>query len=266
MADKKRVNWFFKFIAVIAYMIILAPMFVIVIVSFNSTEVITFPPEGWSMRWYANIFAENSKFVTGFINSVKVATIATFFDIVIGVLASISVTKYSFKQRGLLISLFTSPMFIPAIAFGFVLLQMTASLRILTPFMKILIGHIIIILPYIIRNTLGILTSYDWTIEDAAASLGANPVRVFFQITLPIIKPAVLSGALLAFLYSFDEAVIASFLTSAKFTTLPVQIINYMEFSFDPTVAAISTILMAMSLVLMIIMDKFIGLDALTKQ
>jgi putative spermidine/putrescine transport system permease protein len=266
MADKKSVNWLFKFIAVIAYIIILAPMFVIIIVSFNATEVITFPPEGWSMRWYANIFAPNAKFVAGFINSVKVATIATFFDIVIGVLASISVTKYSFRQRGFLISLFTSPMFIPAIAFGFVLLQMTASLRILTPFLKILIGHIVIILPYIIRNTLGILTSYDWTIEDAAASLGANPVRVFFQITLPIIKPAVISGALLAFLYSFDEAVISSFLTSAKFTTLPVQIINYMEFSFDPTVAAISTILIAISLVLMILMDKFIGLDALTKQ
>ena len=266
MHEKKKINWLFKLITVIAFMIILAPMIVIVIVSFNATEIITFPPQGLSMKWYANIFAENSKFVDGFLNSVKLAIVATLFDIVIGVLASISVTKYSFKQKGLLISLFTSPMFIPSIAFGFVLLQMTASMRILTPFLKILIGHIIIILPYIIRNTLGILTSYDWTIDDAAASLGANPVKVFFKITLPIIKPAVLSGALLAFLYSFDEAVISSLLTSAKFTTLPVQIINYMEFRFDPTVAAISTILMAISLALMILMDKFIGLDALTKQ
>jgi putative spermidine/putrescine transport system permease protein len=93
---------------------------------------------------------------------------------------------------------------------------MTAPLRILTPFWKILIGHIVIILPYIIRNSVGILTGFDWTIEDAAASLGANPAKVLWKVTLPIIRPAIISGALLAFLYSFDEVVISSFLTSAK--------------------------------------------------
>lgn len=261
-----KVNIFFKIITVLAYIFILAPMIVIVIVSFNPTEVITFPPKGFSFKWYQNIFSESSKFLTGFINSIKIAAAATLFDIFIGVFASISVTKYDFKGKGFLTSFYTSPMFIPSISFAFVLLQMTASMRFLTPFMKIVIGHIVIILPYIIRNTLGVLMRYDWSAEDAAASLGAGPVKVFFKITIPIIKPGILSGALLAFLYSFDEAVISSFLTSAKFTTLPVQIINYMEFSFDPTVAAISTILMAISLALMILMERLVGLDMLTKQ
>ncbi len=266
MAEKRKTNWFFKFIAFLSFTFILAPMIVIVIVSFNAGEGIMFPPQGFSLRWYANIFAENSKFVSGFFNSVKVAFFATLFDVVIGVLASIGVTKYNMKGKGFLISLFTSPLFIPSIAFAFVLLQMTAPLRILTPFWKILIGHIVIILPYIIRNSVGILTGFDWTIEDAAASLGANPAKVLWKVTLPIIRPAIISGALLAFLYSFDEVVISSFLTSAKFSTLPVQIINYMEFKFDPTVAAISTILMGLSLLLMILTDKFIGLDMLAKQ
>ena len=133
----------------------------------------------------------------------------------------------------------------------------------MTPFSKILVGHLIIILPYIIRNTMSILVNYNWTVEDAAASLGANPAQVFFKITLPLIKPGIISGAMLSFLYSFDEAVISSFLTSAKFLTLPVQIINYLEFTFDPTVAAISTILMAASLVIMILINKFVGLDSM---
>ncbi|MEA4972745.1 MAG: ABC transporter permease [Candidatus Metalachnospira sp.] len=257
-----RVNWFCKLMTIIAYTFILAPMIIIVIVSFNAGEAITFPPSGFSLRWYQNIFTGNTNFPLGFINSIKIATIATVFDIFIGIFASLSVTKYNFKGRGFLVSFFTSPMFIPSISFAFVLMRMTASIRMFTPFTKILIGHLVIILPYIIRNTISVLVNYNWTVEDAAASLGANPSQVFFKITLPLIKPGIISGAMLAFLYSFDEAVISSFLTSAKFMTLPVQIINYMEFTFDPTVAAISTILMAISFVIMLLINKFVGLDS----
>lgn len=258
-----RVNWFSKLITVIAYTFILAPMIIIAIVSFNAGEAITFPPSGFSLRWYQNIFTGNTNFFSGFINSVKIAIVATVFDIFIGIFASLSVTKYDFKGRGLLVAFFTSPMFIPSISFAFVLMRMTASIRMFTPFTKILIGHLIIILPYIIRNTISVLVNYNWTVEDAAASLGANPRQVFFKITLPLIKPGIISGAMLAFLYSFDEAVISSFLTSAKFLTLPVQIINYMEFTFDPTVAAISTILMIISLIIMLIINKVVGLDSM---
>lgn len=258
-----RVNWLSKLITIITYTFILAPMVIIAIVSFNAGEAITFPPSGFSLRWYQNIFTGHTDFPAGFINSIKIAVVATIFDIFIGVFASLSVTKYNFKGRGLLVSFFTSPMFIPSISFAFVLMRTTASIKMFTPFTKILIGHLIIILPYIIRNTISVLVNFNWTLEDAAASLGANPAQVFFKITLPIIKPGIISGAMLAFLYSFDEAVISSFLTSAKFMTLPIQIINYMEFQFDPTVAAIATILMGASLLLMLIINKFVGLDSM---
>ena len=258
-----RVNWFSKLVTVLAYTFILAPMIIIVIISFNSGEAIEFPPSGFSLRWYEYIVTGPTNFLKGLGNILKVAAVATIFDIFIGVFASLSVTKYNFKGRGLLVSFFTSPMFIPSISFAFVLLRTTASIKMMTPFIKILIGHLVIILPYIIRNTMSILVNYNWTIEDAAASLGANPAQVFFKITLPLIKPGIISGAMLSFLYSFDEAVISSFLTSAKFLTLPVQIINYLEFTFDPTVAAISTILMAASLIIMILINKFVGLDSM---
>ena len=258
-----RVNLFSKIMTILAYTFILAPMIIIVVVSFNSGEAISFPPSGFSLRWYENIFTGHTDFLTGFINSIKIAVVATAIDIFIGVFASLSVTKYDFKGRGLLIAFFTSPMFIPSISFAFVLMRTTASIKLLTPFAKILIGHLIIILPYIIRNTVSILVNFNWSVEDAAASLGANPAQVFFKITLPLIKPGIISGGMLAFLYSFDEAVISSFLTSAKFTTLPIQIINYMEFQFDPTVAAIATILMRASLIIMLLINKFVGLNSM---
>ena len=258
-----RVNWFSKLITILTYTFILAPMIIIVAVSFNPSAAITFPPEGFSLKWYQNIFTGHTDFVTGFANSIKIAVIATIFDIFIGVFASLSVTKYNFKGKSLLVSFFTSPMFIPSISFAFVLMRTTASIKMFAPFTKILIGHIVIILPYIIRNTMSVLINFNWTLEDAAASLGANPRQVFFKITLPLIKPGIISGAMLAFLYSFDEAVISSFLTSAKFTTMPIQIINYMEFQFDPTVAAIATILMASSLIIMLVINKLVGLDSM---
>ena len=146
-----RVNWFSKLITIITYTFILAPMIIIVIVSFNSGEAIAFPPEGFSLRWYDNIFTGHTDFPTGFINSIKIAAVATVFDIFIGVFASLSVTKYNFKGRGLLVSFFTSPMFIPSISFAFVLMRTTASIKMFTPFIKILIGHAVIILPYIIQ-------------------------------------------------------------------------------------------------------------------
>ena len=258
-----KVNLLCKIATVITFIFILAPMVIIAVGSFNSGGAISFPPEGVSLRWYENIFTGHTDFPTGFVNSIKVAVVATAFDIFIGVFASLCVTKYHVKGRGLLIAFFTSPMFIPSISFAFVLMRTTASIRMFTPFIKILIGHIVIILPYIIRNTVSILVNFNWSVEDAAASLGANPAQVFFKITLPLIKPGIISGGMLAFLYSFDEAVISSFLTSAKFMTLPIQIINYMEFQFDPTVAAISTILMGASLIIMLLINKFVGLDSM---
>ena len=104
---------------------------------------------------------------------------------------------------------------------------------------RIFIGHFIIIMPYIVRNTVSVHHVFNWTLEDAAASLGADPVQVFFKITIPLAKPGVLAGALLAFLYSFDEVALSGLLSTPKFITLPVRLMNYMELTFDPVLAAI---------------------------
>lgn len=263
---EERVSMLAKIVTAAVYAFLMAPLIVVIFASFSPTSLVTFPPKGFSLEWYRNIFSSSANFVSGFFNSIKVACIATAVDILLGVTAALSVSRYSFRGRGALVTFFTSPMYVPSIAFSFVLLSVFSAIGGVPSFVKILLGHIVIILPYIVRNTLSMLSVFDWTLEDAAAGLGANPVVTFFKVTLPIIKPGVLAGALLSFLYSFDEVVLSSLLSSAKFMTLPLRIMNYMEFSFDPTLAAISSVLIVLSFAVILCLERFVGLSMFVKQ
>ncbi len=260
-----RVSLFPKIITVLVLLFLIAPLIVIILASFSPTVLVVFPPQGFSLKWYANIFTSDTNFLSGLMNSLRIALIATAIDIILGVTAALSVTRYSFKGKDALIAFFTSPMYIPSIAFAFVLLRVFGMIGGVPASLRILLGHSVIILPYIIRNTIAVLVGFNWVLEDAAASLTANPYQTFVKVTLPLIKPGIMAGSLLSFLYSFDEAVLGSLLSSPKFITLPIRIMNYMEFSFDPTLAAISTLLIFMSLAIIVLMERFIGLDMFLK-
>jgi putative spermidine/putrescine transport system permease protein len=262
---EKRVNPLCTIVAILVMLFLLAPLVVIIIASFTPTALITFPPQGFSLKWYANIFESSTHFMEGLVNSLKVGIIATVLDIFLGVTAALAICRYDFKGKNALLNYCTSPMYVPSVAFGFVLLQVYSQIGGVPGMLRILIGHAVIILPYIVRNTVSVLHVFNWTLEDAATSLGANPVRVFFKITIPLAKPGILAGTLLAFLYSFDEVALSSLLTTPKFITLPIRIMNYMELTFDPTLAAISTLLILASLLLIVLMEKFIGLDMFVK-
>jgi putative spermidine/putrescine transport system permease protein len=262
---ERRVNWICTLTAVLVMLFLLAPLLVIILASFTPTPLVTFPPQGFSLKWYANVFSASNNFISGLGNSLKIGILATALDVILGVLAALSVCRYNFRGKNILLNYFTSPMYVPSVAFAFVLLQVYSQIGGIPGPVRIFIGHFIIILPYIVRNTVSVLHVFNWTLEDAAASLGANPVKVFFQITIPIAKPGILAGALLAFLYSFDEVALSSLLSTPKFITLPIRIMNYMELTFDPTLAAISTLLILGSLVLIVLMEKFIGLDMFVK-
>lgn len=263
--DDAKMSLFTKVMATIVFIFLMLPLLVVIMASFSTTTLVTFPPRGFSLEWYGNIFTSKTNFLGGLVNSLKIAIIATGIDVILGVTAALSVSRYSFRGKNTLIAFFTSPMYIPTIAFGFVLLQVFSAIGGVDAMLRILLGHMVIIMPYIVRNTLAVLAGFNWTLEEAAASLGANPVQTFCKVTVPLIKPGVVAGALLSFLYSFDEAVLSSLLNSPKFVTLPVRIMNYMEFSFDPTLAAISTLLILSSLTLIVLMERFLGLDMFLK-
>jgi len=263
--SNNRTGWFSRIITILVFIFLLSPLAVVIIASFSPTPLVVFPPKGISLKWYGNIFSSSTNFLEGFVNSMKVGVLATAVDIFLGVTAALSVSRYQFRLRELLIAFFTSPMYVPSISFAFVLLMVYSQIGSVPGMIKILLGHIVIVMPYIVRNTLSVLAGFNWTLEDAAASLGANSVQTFFRVTLPLIKPGVAAGAVLSFLYSFDEAVLSSLLSSPKFVTLPIRIMNYMEFSFDPTLAAISTVLILMSLLTIVLLEKFFGLDMFLK-
>ena len=262
---EKRVNVFCTIVAILVMLFLIAPLVVIIIASFTPTAVVVFPPKGFSLKWYENIFSSSTHFMEGLANSLKIGLLATGLDILLGVTAALSVCRHDFKGKNVLLNYFTSPMYVPSVAFAFVLLQVYSQIGGIPGAVRIFIGHFIIILPYIVRNTVSVLHVFNWTLEDAATSLGANPVQVFFKITIPVARPGIVAGALLAFLYSFDEVALSSLLSTPKFITLPIRIMNYMELTFDPTLAAISTFLIAGSLVLILLMDKFVGLDMFVK-
>jgi len=255
---------FLKIITFAVYLFLAAPIIVVVLASFSPTSYLKFPPEEFSLKWYVNIF-KTYGFVEGFINSMVLASITTIIDIIVGVSASLCIVRYNFRGKELLSNFFTSPLFLPSITFGFVLLQILSKFSGMPIFLKLFIGHTVIILPYIIRNVTSSLIGFNWSLEEAAMSLGATPIQSFFRVTLPLIKPGVMAGSLLAFLYSLDDATLSAFLTGPTFVTLPVRMLSYMEFSFDPTLAAISTLLIAMSLICIIALEKFVGLDIFLK-
>ena len=240
---EKDVNLPCRIFAILVMLFLLAPLVVIVIASFTPTALITFPPQGFSLKWYANIFGSSTHFMDGLVNSLKIGILATAADILLGVTAALSVCRYSFKGKDALLNYYTSPMYVPSVAFAFVLLQVYSQIGGVPGMLRIFIGHLIIILPYIVRNTVSVLHVFNWTLEDAATSMGATPIQVFFKITIPLARPGIMAGALLAFLYSFDEVALSSLLSTPRFITLPIRIMNYMELTFDPTLAAISTLL-----------------------
>lgn len=257
---KKKTGLPIKIISIMVYIYLAAPLLIVILSSFSPTAYLKFPPDEFSLKWYANIF-DSYGFVQGFINSLGLASITTLIDLVIGVAAALAIAKYNFRGKEVLTNFFTSPMFLPGITFGFVLLQVFSMFYGMPAFLKLMVGHSIIILPYIMRNVISVTVGFNWKLEEAAQSLGANAYQGFFKITLPLIRPGVIAGALLAFLFSFDDATLSVFLTDPKFITLPVRMLTYMEFAFDPTLAAISTILIIISVGTIVLMERFVGLD-----
>lgn len=262
---KERVNRFCTLIAILVMLFLVLPLGIVIIASFSPTQVVSFPPQGFSLKWYRNIFSSTTHFMDGLKNSLFIGLLATLVDILLGTTAALSITRHRFRGSDILLNYFTSPMYVPSVAFAFVLLQIYGQIGGIPGEVRIFLGHFIIIMPYIVRNTVSVLHGFDWNLEDAATSLGANPVQVFFKVTLPIAKPGILAGGLLAFLYSFDEVALSSLLTTPKFVTLPIRIMNYMEQTFDPTLAAISAFLIVASLIVIVLMERLIGLDMFVK-
>lgn len=248
---------------VVFFIFMLAPILIVVLISFTSAGFVSFPIPGWSLKWFAHIF-EYQPFIDAMIVSIEIAVCATILSCVIGVPACLYLARSRGAWANVIMTFLLSPLSMPMIVIGFASLFFLSWLGFGVSFNALLITHTIVCLPYIVRTVAGVYNGIPRSYEEAAAILGANPLKVFWHVTLPLVRPGIMAGSLFSFLTSFDNLPISYFFGSADTNTLPVVMLSYMENQFDPTIAALSTLQLALAIVALFIVDRIYGIDKMT--
>ena len=227
----------------LTYVLLLAPLVIVVAVSFGASPNYEFPPTQLSLKWYWAFF-DNPEFVRAFFNGQSRARALGGGAIacLLGVIAAIGLVRFRFRGREALEAFFVAPLFIPEILFGAALYLTYARLGIKPSMTSLLFGHVVICTPFVIRNVTAGLVGLDPRLEEAAMSLGASRVQAFIKVALPLIQSSILSGFIFAFIISFSDINLALFIAGPNSTTLPVYIFNLLLFEGDPSVAAASTL------------------------
>ncbi len=228
---------------------LVAPMFVVVPMSWNENKSLAFPPKGFSGQWYAN-FVSNPEWTGSFLNSLKVATLVAVAATVVGTLAAFGLDRMRSRARGALRLLLLTPLVVPGVVLGIGIYAVFLETRLVGTLPGFVLAHTVLAVPFVLVAVGASLEMFDKRLELAAASLGAGRWTIFRTVTLPLIAPGVLSGLLFAFATSFDEIIVSLFITSPYLKTLPVQIFSSITRDADPTVAAVGTILLLATSVL----------------
>jgi putative spermidine/putrescine transport system permease protein len=244
---------------------LLAPIVVVVAVSFSPDSAMVVPYEGFSLRWYQRVF-EYEPFVSSLVTSLYVAAISVFCAILISVPAALGLARQKGRLTEVVVSFLLSPLAIPPLVIGLSLLFQLAKMGIGASFTALLIANTVVSIPYIVRTVLAVYRNVDARYGEAASVLGATPWKSFWYVTLPLISHGIFAGALFAILVSLDNIGIAYFLSTADATTLPVVMLSYAENQFDPAIAAVSTIQTLITFALLLLVEKFFGLRALTTE
>lgn len=232
-------------LGVCAYLVI--PTLIVVPISFTQTDYIAFPPRGFSLQWYGTFLGEGP-WRTSTLNSFLVASVSAGLATAIGTLAALGLKRLPRTLARLTIWIVLLPMVVPTIIMAVALYGAFASLGLIGTKLGLILAHALLTLPFVVINVSAVMQNVDWRMVDAARSLGASPVLAFRKVTLPAILPGVVAGLVFAFLTSFDEVVVALFVSGVDSITLPVQMWNGIRFEISPAVAAASTLLLLLSI------------------
>ncbi len=260
-------RWAFNGVAGGVMVFILLPLIFVIWLSFFRQEIPSFPPDGYSLKWYS-VILKNPKFTDGFILSIQVAIGATIAGLALGVPAALCIARFRFLGREPLNNLLLLPLVVPGIVLGTAIYVFHVELQIMFPDAPIIgsIGaliaaHVLLVIPWSVRLVSASLVGLDRSIEEAALSLGATPVQAFFRITLPVIRPGIVAAGLFGFVVSFGNLEMTLFLVGAGRTTLPIAILQYLEWKIDPTIAAVSVLQILLIGTAMVITDRFVKLS-----
>lgn len=236
------------------------PLLIIIAVSVTETQYLAFPPVGFTLRWYSE-FLSDAKYVDSFLRSGVLALAATAGALLLGVPSALVLERSRLPGRRLLSGLFLSPLILPGIVIGAGTLQLASETGWSRSFAALLVGHVVIVTPYIIRTTLAALKDTGTSAEEAARDLGAPAITAFFLVTLPAIKPGLIAGALFAAIISWVNVEVSIFNTTAALMTLPVKLFNDVQFQLGPVISAVSATTIFVAVILVVAIDLLVGLD-----
>ena len=253
-------HYTYLFFCGLVFFFLMAPLFVILPLSFNAEQYIHFSakmlaldPEGFSLRWYEDmIYGTKNPWGLATKNSLIIAFFATIGSTLLGTVAALGLSSRHMPYKAAFMALLISPMIVPLIISGTAIFFFMAKVGLAATHTGIIIAHIILGTPFVVITVTATLTGFDHSVTRAAASLGSNPVHTFRKITLPLIMPGVISGALFAFVTSFDEVIVVLFLAGLENTTIPIQMWVGLREQLSPTILAVATCLIVMSTLILV--------------
>ncbi|HJU71273.1 MAG TPA: ABC transporter permease [Paucimonas sp.] len=252
--------WFFTLRGLngLTLFFLIVPILVIVPLSFSDSSFLSYPMPGVSLRWYQNLF-ESDEWMRAAQNSFIVAPAATIIATVLGTLAAVGLNKADFRGKGMVMAVLISPMVVPVVVVGVGVYFFFAQIGLSETYTGLILAHAALGAPFVVTTVSATLQGFNHNLVRASLSLGAGPLRTFFKITLPVIAPGLISGALFAFATSFDEVVITLFVAGPGQSTLPRQMFAGIRENISPTIAALATILIVFSTGLLLALEWLRG-------
>lgn len=235
---------------VLTVVFLVGPSLVIVPMGFSSGSILEFPPPGFSLQWYEKMFTAAS-WTSGFANSFQVAVLTAIVSSILGTMGALGIARGRFPGKNIAGIVVLSPLVVPVVVIAIGMFALFVRWKITGSVFGLVLAHTALAVPFVVVSVTTSLRTMDRNLEMAAANLGASPTRTFRHITLPLILPGVLAGALFAFLSSWDEVVVAIFLTTTRFRTLPTVMWEQVRQVIDPTVASVATVLLVVTTVVL---------------
>jgi putative spermidine/putrescine transport system permease protein len=255
LLDFARLGWLRLVLAGIGVLVglfLLLPILLIIALSFGSSQWLQFPPPTWTLKWYRQLFAD-PEWLTAFTTSLEIAVVVMVLSTIFGLMASFGLTRGRFPGREFLRALFLTPMVLPVVVLAVALYGLFLRVHLNGTFVGFVIAHLVVALPFAIISITNSLERFDRSIEDAAVLCGASPLEAKLRVTVPAIRLGIFGAAIFSFLASWDEVVIAIFMASPDLQTLPVRIFSSLRQDLSPVVAAVSSLLVGLTALLMLL-------------
>jgi putative spermidine/putrescine transport system permease protein len=254
----KFLSWLSRTYVTLVFCIVFMPMAIILVISFSADSYLSFPPSGWSTKWYGAVLG-NASFMQGFRNSAFIAVIVAFLSLALGLPAAYALVRLKFPGRNLIRSLVIAPLILPAMMLGLGILMVFTPAGLVATYPGLVLAHLVMTLPFSIRILQTALSNLGTDVDEAAMTLGARPLQVFMQITLPRLTPGVVASSAIALILSFDEIVLSLFIVGPRLQTLPVALYRYVDERTDPMVAVLAVLMITLSLAIVLVVERSIG-------